>query len=136
MKKLLFILLFISPFIGFGQTIEVFHKMGDLFYSHSVTIDVQKDIKVEYISFGGKRWLDYGVKKDNGKPDKGKIKKTSKIYDGGNEIKFKSKNDIINFMTKYGFSYEGSDGRTVSSNINGDVYSTTITSITFRNNNN
>ena len=159
MKKLLLILLCL-PMIGFGQTITA--EMHTTIFSSEekeiITIDITNDINVEFISlrkevyglvFSPKvRWmLDFGRKKKNGKPHYLKIKPSSKVVDGNAEIKLISNNDVINFMSKYGYSYEGTTSQSYTSgggsrtNRKGETVvsptrTKTVSTLTFRNDNN
>ena len=145
MKKLLLILLCV-PLIGLGQVITtpiVNYGVGGGFDTVSVDITT---INVEFISIQvGKltHILDYGQKKNNGKPKYFKIKRNkSRVLDGEVTIKLISENDIINYFSKYGFSYEGTNSNHKSFTSTNTytkkttVHNKTTTTITLRNNNN
>tara|TARA_B110000211_G_C13635546_1_gene359343 strand:- start:64 stop:525 length:462 start_codon:yes stop_codon:yes gene_type:complete len=123
-----------------------------------ITIDITKDISVEFISIVGNEgnWLypsswqlDFGRKTKKGKPYRLKISaKASKVLDGNAKIKLVSEMDVINFFAKYGYDYKSSDTKTSTRSSGGDlntytgvrtkqnVSSSSITTITFQNNNN
>jgi len=165
MKKLLLILIAL-PMIGFGQIITA--EMNNAVSlgainipkgeKEIITIDITKDISVEFISIVGNEgnWLhpsswqlDFGRKTKKGKPYRLKISaKASKVLDGNAKIKLVSEMDVINFFAKYGYDYKSSDTKTSTRSSGGDlntytgvrtkqnVRSSSITTITFQNNNN
>jgi len=149
MKKLFSILICLQS-IGFAQTLTNVKTINN---KSDTTIINLIEIDVEFISiiydkpgrFTGnfKHLLDHGIKKKNSrKPEYFKIRKSTIVLDENKTITLFSKNDLINFFTKYGYTYEGtdSDSKTFTSSnfYTGEkrIHNKTTTIITFKNNNN
>ena len=129
MKKLILLLLFI-PILSHSQIIDD-KKLGK--------IDITT-IQDEYITVSlGNLYVPWArVQLSDRKIMLSQRKKKLNAYDNGKLVKTRSKVEILNFFSKYGWEYQDTDtNSTVFKNpVNGVVTNNVSVTLTFKNNNN